>query len=166
MADIEHTLQDTIHRLGSKLKQQKETLATAESCTGGWVGEAITSVPGTSHWYDRGFITYSNAAKREMLGVSTDTLARFGAVSEQTARAMVEGALRNSQARYALSTTGIAGPEGGTPDKPVGYVCFAWAGHNKETVSECLRFDGDRQQVRLQAVHHALEGIASYIDGP
>jgi nicotinamide-nucleotide amidase len=159
----EQKLQDTIHRLGSKLKEKKEMLATAESCTGGWVGQTITSVPGTSHWYDRGFITYSNAAKREMLGVPTDTLARFGAVSEQTARAMVEGALQNSQARYALSVTGIAGPEGGTPDKPVGYVCFAWAGHNKDTVSECVHFDGDRQQVRIQAVQHSLDRMAELI---
>lgn len=159
----EQKLQDTIRRLGSKLKEKKEMLATAESCTGGWVGQTITSVPGTSHWYDRGFITYSNAAKREMLGVPTDTLARFGAVSEHTARAMVEGALQNSQARYALSITGIAGPEGGTPDKPVGYVCFAWAGHNKDTVSECVHFDGDRQQVRIQAVQHSLDRMAELI---
>jgi len=164
MAEIENTLQDIIHRLGRKLREKKEMLATAESCTGGWVGQVITSVPGTSHWYDRGFITYSNAAKREMLGVSTDTLTRFGAVSEQTARAMAEGALQHSQARYTLSVTGIAGPEGGTPDKPVGYVCFAWAGHNQETRSGCLRFEGDRQQVRLQAVQHALEGVANFID--
>lgn len=164
MEAVEQKLLNTIHRIGSMLKEQKEMLATAESCTGGWVGQVITSLPGTSHWFDRGFITYSNAAKREMLGVSTDTLARFGAVSEQTARAMAEGALRHSQARYTLSITGIAGPEGGTPDKPVGHVCFAWAGHNRETISECLRFDGDRQQVRLQAVQHALEGVANFID--
>jgi len=163
MTEIDKKLQDTIHLLGARLKEKKEMLATAESCTGGWVGEVITSVPGTSHWYDRGFITYSNAAKREMLGVPTDILARFGAVSEQTARAMAEGTLHNSQARYALSITGIAGPEGGTPDKPVGYVCFAWAGHDGLTVSECLCFDGDRQQVRLQAVRHALLGMANYI---
>jgi nicotinamide-nucleotide amidase len=163
MEEIEQALQKTIGLVGSKLKEKKEMLATAESCTGGWVGEVITSVPGTSHWYDRGFITYSNAAKREMLGVSTDTLTRFGAVSEQTARSMVEGALQNSQARYALSITGIAGPEGGTPEKPVGYVCFAWGGHNRETVSECVRFDGDRQQVRLQAVQHSLDSLVRFI---
>jgi len=163
MSDTEQAVLETVNAIGAKLKAKKEMLATAESCTGGWVGQVITSVPGTSHWYDRGFITYSNAAKREMLGVSTDTLTRFGAVSEQTARAMAEGALQNSQARYALSITGIAGPEGGTPEKPVGHVCFAWAGHDRETLSECVRFDGDRQQVRTQAVHHSLKRMEGFI---
>jgi nicotinamide-nucleotide amidase len=164
MSEIEQALLDAVNAIGTKLKAKKEMLATAESCTGGWVGQVITSVPGTSHWFDRGFITYSNAAKREMLGVPTETLTRFGAVSEQTARAMAEGVLPNSQARYALSITGIAGPEGGTPEKPVGHVCFAWAGHNLETVSECVRFDGDRQQVRSQAVLHSLERMAEVIN--
>jgi len=164
MSDTEQAVVETVNAIGAKLKAKKEMLATAESCTGGWVGQVITSVPGTSHWYDRGFITYSNAAKRELLGVSTDTLTRFGAVSEQTARAMADGVLQNSQARYALSITGIAGPEGGTPEKPVGHVCFAWAGHDRETVSECVRFDGDRQQVRLQAVHHSLKRMEEFID--
>ena len=164
MSEIEQALLDAVNAIGTKLKAKKEMLATAESCTGGWVGQVITSVPGTSHWFDRGFITYSNAAKREMLGVPTETLTRFGAVSEQTARAMAEGVLPNSQARYALSITGIAGPEGGTPEKPVGHVCFAWAGHNLETVSECVRFDGDRQQVRIQAVLHSLERMAEVIN--
>lgn len=163
MSEIEQALLDAVNTIGAKLKAKKEMLATAESCTGGWVGQVITAVPGTSHWYDRGFVTYSNAAKREMLGVPTDTLTRFGAVSEQTARAMAEGVLLNSQARYALSITGIAGPEGGTPEKPVGHVCFAWAGHNLETVSECVRFDGDRQRVRIQAVQHSLGRMAEII---
>jgi len=164
MTEIDQSLLDTIVSIGASLKEKKEMLSTAESCTGGWVGQAITSVPGTSHWYDRGFITYSNAAKREMLDVPTGTLARFGAVSEQTARAMAEGAVRNSQSRFALSITGIAGPEGGTPEKPVGFVCFAWTGHDRETFSECVRFKGDRQQVRRQAVSHALLGMSGYID--
>lgn len=162
MAANEHSLDDLVKSVGDRLKQSRVMLATAESCTGGWVGEAITSVPGTSHWYDRGFITYSNAAKREMLGVSTDTLSRFGAVSEQTARAMAEGALTHSRARVTLAITGIAGPDGGTEDKPVGFVCFAWAGHQRDTVSECLKFDGDRRQVRAQSVQHALEGILRF----
>lgn len=164
MTELEQTLLDTVRLVGRKLKQKKEMLVTAESCTGGWVGQVVTSVAGTSQWYDRGFITYSNASKREMLGVSTTTLARFGAVSEQTARAMAEGALQHSQARFALSITGIAGPEGGTAEKPVGYVCFAWAGQKLDTASECIRFDGDRQQVRMQAVHHALAGVAQFMD--
>jgi len=163
MNDTQTSLADIVRDLGRILKEKKEMLATAESCTGGWVGEVITAVPGTSHWYDRGFITYSNVAKREMLGVSTDTLTRFGAVSEQTARAMAEGAVNNSQARVALAITGIAGPEGGTAEKPVGYVCFAWAGRQRETLSECVRFDGDRRQVREQSVRHALEGMKTFI---
>ena len=164
MTDIDQSLLDTIASLGASLKEKKEMLSTAESCTGGWVGQAITSVPGTSHWYDRGFITYSNAAKREMLGVPTGTLARFGAVSEQTARAMAEGAVRNSQSRFALSITGVAGPEGGTPEKPVGFVCFAWTGHDRDTFSECVQFKGDRQLIRQQAVSHALQGMSGYIE--
>lgn len=163
MNQNQQALTTTIKALGSQLKQKKEMLTTAESCTGGWVGEAITSVPGTSHWYDRGFITYSNAAKREMLGVPTDTITRFGAVSEQTARAMAEGALQHSQARISLAITGIAGPEGGTPEKPVGFVCFAWSAHDRETVSECQVFDGDRQQIRGQAVQHALAGTIDFL---
>jgi len=155
----------TIEQIGDTLENNKEMLATAESCTGGWVGQVITSVPGTSHWYDRGFITYSNSAKREMLGVSTDTLARFGAVSEQTARAMAEGVLQNSAARYSLSITGIAGPQGGTPEKPVGYVCFAWAGTKHDTYAECIHFSGDRDEIRWQAVNHALEKLLAYISG-
>ena len=163
MSETEQALLDAVNTIGAKLRAKKEMLATAESCTGGWVGQVITSIPGTSHWYDRGFITYSNVAKREMLGVPTDTLTRFGAVSEQTARAMAEGVLKNSQARHALSITGIAGPEGGSPEKPVGYVCFAWAGYNRETASECVRFDGDRQRIRIQAVQHSLRRMAEFI---
>lgn len=165
MVNESSTVLETIKQIGERLESKKEMLATAESCTGGWVGQVITSVPGTSHWYDRGFITYSNSAKREMLGVPTDVLARFGAVSEQTARAMAEGALQNSSARYALSITGIAGPQGGTPEKPVGYVCFAWAGLKRDTQIECIQLDGDRDVVRWQAVQHALEQMLDFISG-
>lgn len=150
-------------KIGDKLKQQGKMFATAESCTGGWVGQVVTSVPGSSHWFDRGFITYTNNSKRELLGVSTDVLARFGAVSEQTARAMAEGALDRSNAQVSLAITGIAGPGGGTPDKPVGTVCFAWAGENRETRCERHRFDGDRQAVRRQAVGQALTGLLEFI---
>lgn len=165
MVNESSTVLETIKQIGERLESNKEMLATAESCTGGWVGQVITSVPGTSHWYDRGFITYSNSAKREMLGVPTDVLARFGAVSEQTARAMAEGALQNSSARYALSITGIAGPQGGTPEKPVGYVCFAWAGLRRDTQTECIRLNGDRDEIRWQAVQHAMEKMLDFISG-
>ena len=137
--------------------------ACAESCTGGWVGQVVTSVSGSSHWYDCGFITYTNQAKRKLLGVSTDVLARYGAVSEQTARAMAEGALANSRAQVSLAITGIAGPGGGTREKPVGTVCFAWAGENRETWTMRCQFNGDRTEVRRQAVEAALTGLLDFI---
>lgn len=149
--------------LGDLLKERRAMLATAESCTGGWVGQVITAVPGSSHWYDRGFITYTNVAKREMLGVSTDILARFGAVSEPCARAMADGALARSQAAYTLAITGIAGPSGGTPEKPVGTVCFAWAGKDRDTRTLRRHFSGDRAAVRARSVEHALQGMLDFI---
>ncbi len=117
-------------RLGRELLNRGEWLATAESCTGGWAAQAVTAVAGSSAWFDRGFVTYSNDAKIEMLGVTATTLERHGAVSEATARAMAQGALKHSRAIWALAITGIAGPTGGTPAKPVGMVCLAWAQRN------------------------------------
>lgn len=149
--------------LGEALLLTRSRMVTAESCTGGWVGHVITSVAGSSRWYDRGFITYSNASKREMLGVSAGVIARYGAVSEQTARAMAEGALEYSQAQFALSITGIAGPGGGSDEKPVGLVWFAWAGKNLKTISQYSRFAGDRQAVQRQAVYHALQSMLSFV---
>jgi len=151
--------------LGHDLKQAGRSLATAESCTGGWVGQVLTAVPGSSLWYERGFISYSNMSKREMLGVKTGILTRFGAVSEQTARAMAEGALVHSHADLAVAITGIAGPSGGTPEKPVGTVCFAWAARKQPTRSRTERFGGDREMVRRQAVKAALEGIRTTLAG-
>lgn len=148
---------------GELLEKRGHMLATAESCTGGWVAQAITSVAGSSKWFDRGFVTYSNMAKREMLGVKTAVLSRFGAVSVQTARAMAEGALGHSRAQVALAVTGIAGPSGGTPEKPVGTVCFAWAGAGRATVSRRQLFAGDRQAVRRQAVATALAGLIEFL---
>jgi nicotinamide-nucleotide amidase len=140
-------------------------LVTAESCTGGWVAQAVTSVAGSSDWFERGYVTYSNAAKREELGVSQYTLRRHGAVSEPTAREMARGALKNSRAALrhgrggvALAVTGIAGPGGGTPGKPVGTVCFAWA-RGRRIRSETRRFRGGRGRVRRQSVIHALRGV-------
>jgi nicotinamide-nucleotide amidase len=157
-------LQMLADQLGRMLKQTGRMLVTAESCTGGWLGEVITAVPGSSHWYDRGFITYTNTAKREMLGVKTDTLTRFGAVSEPTARAMADGALASSHADLSVAITGIAGPGGGTPEKPVGMVCFAWAVRRGLTHSVTHRFSGDREAIRRQAVKSALEGLKSLLD--
>ena len=145
------TISDAAVQLGQALKARGFMLALAESCTGGLVAEAITSIAGSSAWFDRGFITYSNAAKMDMLDVSSATLKKFGAVSEQTATEMAIGALKNSAAQIAGSITGIAGPDGGSPEKPVGTVCFAWAGKNMP-VSTCTHwFDGNRDSVRQQA---------------
>jgi nicotinamide-nucleotide amidase len=137
-------------------------LATAESCTGGWVAEAVTSIAGSSGWFERGYVTYSNAAKRENLGVSQRTLLRHGAVSEQTAREMARGALRKSRASIAVSITGIAGPGGAVPGKPVGTVCFAWA-QGRKIRSETKRFSGGRSRVRRQSVVHALRGVLKWL---
>jgi nicotinamide-nucleotide amidase len=151
--------------LGHDLKRAGRSLATAESCTGGWLGAVLTSIPGSSFWYERGFISYSNTAKREMLGVKTETLTRHGAVSESTARAMAEGALAHSHADLTVAITGIAGPAGGTPEKPVGTVCFAWAARKQPTQSRTQRFTGDREAVRRQAIKIALEGLSALLSG-
>lgn len=149
---------------GAALKQRGLWLASAESCTGGWVGEAVTSVSGSSQWYERGFITYTNLAKQEMLGVSAQTLADFGAVSEQTVREMARGALRLSRADIVLAISGIAGPTGGAPDKPVGLVWFAWATKNGILRSEKHLLHGDRREVRRQAVETALKGVLALLE--
>ena len=149
--------------VGARLKGAGEVLVTAESCTGGWVGQAVTAVAGSSEWFDRGFVTYSNAAKQEMLGVSAATLERHGAVSEETAREMAAGALARSGGTIAVSITGIAGPGGGSAAKPVGLVCFGWAGKGRVVV-ESRRFDGDRDSVRRQAVLRALQGVIERLD--
>ena len=143
---------------GRRLAETGDWLVTAESCTGGAVAQAVTSVPGSSAWFERGFVTYSNAAKEEMLGVRSETLERFGAVSEETAIEMARGALRRSRGTVAVAITGVAGPSGGTAAKPVGLVCFAWASA-REARSESRRFDGDRAGVRRQAVERALQGV-------
>ena len=145
--------------VGIALKQNSLMLVTAESCTGGWVGEAVTMIPGSSEWFERGFITYTNVAKQEMLGVRAATLADHGAVSEQTVREMAEGALARSHAHIAVSVSGVAGPSGGTAAKPVGMVCFGWGWRDAEAVSLTRHFAGDREAVRRQAVIEALEGV-------
>jgi nicotinamide-nucleotide amidase len=149
--------------LGERLKAKGLVLATAESCTGGWVAQAVTSISGSSDWFDRGFVTYSNAAKREMLGVRVETLDRHGAVSEATAREMAAGALAASGAGVAVSVTGVAGPAGGTAAKPVGMVCFGWALRDGRADTATKRFDGDREAVRRQSVVFALQGLLERI---
>jgi nicotinamide-nucleotide amidase len=145
--------------VGERLKSARAMLVTAESCTGGWVAQALTSIAGSSEWFERGFVTYSDDAKRELLGVRAETLSQHGAVSEETAREMARGALERSRGTLALAVTGIAGPGGGSAAKPVGMVCFAWAGKAGELRSETCSFHGDRESVRRQSVIHALEGV-------
>jgi nicotinamide-nucleotide amidase len=153
------TLDWIANRLGEQLKERGWLLATAESCTGGWAAQVVTSVSGSSEWFDRGFVTYSNDAKREMLGVRAKTLEQHGAVSEAAAREMASGALVASRAHIALAITGVAGPTGGTPQKPVGMVCFAWVVRGGAVDASTRHFDGDREAVRRQSVVFGLQGV-------
>lgn len=145
--------------IGKLLKKTGVRLATAESCTGGWVAQAITSVPGSSAWFDRGFVTYSNEAKTEMLGVPEAVLAQHGAVSEQAVREMAQGAVRLSRAHVSLAISGVAGPDGGTPDRPVGTVWFAWGQKRGYVEAERHQLTGDRAAIRARSVVIALEGL-------
>jgi len=149
--------------VGAALKSSRLMLATAESCTGGWVAEAVTMVPGSSEWFERGFVTYTYISKREMLGVKGATLEKYGAVAEEVVREMVEGALARSHSQIAVAVSGVAGPGGGTPDKPVGFVCFAWGMKDGKPRSETRRFSGDREAVRRQSVEHALRGVIALL---
>lgn len=151
-------------QVGALLKSHGLMLATAESCTGGGVAQAITEVAGSSAWFERGFVTYSNLSKQQMLGVSEDTLRQHGAVSERTVREMVAGALQHSAAQVALAVSGIAGPDGGTPDKPVGTVWFAWGIRQGEILAQRCRLDGSRAEVRIQAVRIALRGVVDLLN--
>ena len=159
MAVTQTELEALAAELGGALLQRGWMLAAAESCTGGWAAQALTAVSGSSSWFERGFVTYSNQAKMEMLGVRAETLDSFGAVSEETAREMARGALEHSRAQAAFSITGIAGPSGGTLEKPVGTVCFAWARDGAEVVTERMLFTGDRRQIRAESVHHAFRNL-------
>jgi nicotinamide-nucleotide amidase len=150
--------------LGRALKARNASLVTAESCTGGGAAEAVTAIAGSSEWFERGFVTYSNAAKEEMLGVRARTLEQHGAVSEETAREMALGALAHSRGTLAVAITGIAGPTGGTPAKPVGTVRFAWASRSGALRSETRHFSGDREAVRRRSVERALAGALEHLD--
>ena len=154
---------DLATRVGRALEAKGLLLATAESCTGGGVAQAVTEIAGSTGWFDCGFVTYSNVSKTELLNVSDAQIAQFGSVSEEVAGAMAEGALASSSAHVAVSTTGIAGPSGGVPGKPVGTVCFGWS-KGDTTHTERLVFQGDRQAVREQTVAHALAGLLKFIE--
>ena len=152
-------------QVGAALKSKNMVLTTAESCTGGWIGEVVTMVSGSSAWYDRGFITYTNAAKQQMLSVKATTLREHGAVSEAVVREMADGALASSSAQIAIAVSGVAGPTGGTPDKPVGTVCIGWARKGGAVRAETCHFDGDRESVRRQSVVRALRGVLDLAAG-
>ncbi|MGA7750455.1 MAG: nicotinamide-nucleotide amidase [Gallionella sp.] len=151
-------------QVGGALKSHGLMLATAESCTGGGVAQAITDVAGSSAWFERGFVTYSNLSKQQMLGVHETTLKQHGAVSEMTVREMVAGALQHSAAQVALAVSGIAGPDGGTADKPVGTVWFAWSLKHGETHAQRYQLGGNRAEVRAKAVRIALQGLIDLLN--
>lgn len=157
--DREHEAQRLARLAEDTLRARRLMCAVAESCTGGWIAQVLTSVSGSSEWFERGFVVYSNAAKMELLGVPRSVLDTDGAVSEPTARAMAAGALAHSGAQVAMAVTGIAGPTGGTEDKPVGTVCFAWALSPTQIEAETKRLQGDRSEVRWASVRHAIEGL-------
>lgn len=157
MAD--NALYELAERAGQALQSRGLMLATAESCTGGWIAEAVTMIPGSSAWFERGFVTYTYISKREMLGVQASTLEQHGAVAEPVVLEMVEGALKASHAQIAVAVSGVAGPSGGTPQKPVGTVCFAWGLKDRPAFAQTLQFPGDREAVRRASVMHALETL-------
>ena len=152
-------LQRQAERLGASLRDAKQMLVTAESCTGGWIAKAVTDVAGSSDWFDCGLAAYSYEAKQRLLGVRAETLEHFGAVSRETVLEMVSGALVHSGSTIAVAVTGIAGPGGGTDDKPVGTVWIAWKRRGGYPQAELLHFDGDREAVRRQTVAAALRGL-------
>jgi nicotinamide-nucleotide amidase len=148
-----------VQNLASLLVESGWTLSTAESCTGGWIAKCCTDLAGSSAWFDRGFVTYSNRSKHEQLGVEVSTLEKEGAVSESTAIEMAQGARQRAGVNAALAVTGIAGPDGGTTNKPVGLVWFAWSLEGRVASSEVMQFQGNRDAVRRQTVVHALSGL-------
>ena len=151
--------------LGQTCKTNKLMLTTAESCTGGLIAELITAIAGSAVWFERGFVTYSNIAKQEMLGVQKITLEQQGAVSEQTAIEMATGALKHSHAQLSVAVTGIAGPDGGSAEKPVGTVWFAWASSQGNCLAQSRHFSGDRNSIRRQATEFALNGLIKLATG-
>lgn len=161
-SDMDHHY-ELSQKLGQLLKKNAQQLVVAESCTGGGLAQAITAIPEASAWFDRGFVTYSNAAKMELLGVHPETLKKFGAVSEETAREMALGALKNSHATLSISITGIAGPTGGSPEKPVGTVWFGLAKKNAQVKTHLQNFKGSRHEIQAASIIFALEWLIQEI---
>lgn len=156
-------LDRTVERLASSLLARQWRLCTVESCTGGWVAQVLTDLAGSSSWFECGWVTYSNDAKIRDVGVKSTTLSEFGAVSEAVALEMAFGAIAVSSGRVSLSITGVAGPTGGSDEKPVGTVCFGWV-IDGEGISETMQFDGDRRQIREQSVHYVLHRLLLHIN--
>lgn len=165
MQDDDAKLNTLATELGRRLLARGLKLVTAESCTGGWIAKCITDIAGSSEWFECGYVTYSNEAKLSDLGVSADTLSMHGAVSEQTVREMAMGAAQRGQAPLAVAVSGIAGPEGGNADKPVGTVWIAWHWSDRHVTARRFQFDGDREAVRRQAVAAALQGLLDGLGG-
>lgn len=163
---IDTEIYDLSERLGAQLQANAMVLVTAESCTGGWISQAVTMVPGSSNWFDRGFVTYTNQSKHEILGVRTSTLDAQGAVSELAVREMAEGALRYSRAHCSVAVSGIAGPDGGTASKPVGTVWLAIAVKGGETRAWRLQLQGDRNTVRRETVLASLRALIDQLRQP
>lgn len=164
MSKQEAHIEELVQQLAARLTEKGWMLATAESCTGGMIAAACTDFAGSSQWFERGFVTYSNEAKTEMLGVPAELIAKHGAVSEEVVRAMAEGAIRHSRAQVSIAVTGVAGPEGGSVEKPVGTVWFSWS-VNAEVQAHALLLEGDRAQVRRSSVRHTLQQLLKLIGG-
>ena len=166
MPDFETKVESLLTRVAALLTERNWRLATAESCTGGWIAKCCTDMVGSSEWFDRGYIAYSYRAKEQMLGISHDVLVKFGAVSENIASQMARGAKERSKVAVTVSATGIAGPGGGMPGKPVGLVHFGWCIDDRPVSCDAEVFEGDRESVRQQTVLHALEGIILRMESP
>ena len=164
MSDLtdSQTLTTIAQKLGEILCKKNAKLTTAESCTGGAISEAITSVSGSSQWFEFGFVTYANSAKRQLLGVSEETLEQYGAVSEQVVKQMAQGAIKQSEADYAIAVSGVAGPDGGTEEKPVGTVWVCWQTPSQIWTHK-LVLSGDRQAVRTEAVKKSLQQLLQHL---
>lgn len=158
-------LTQRLSRLGERLGERGQRLLTVESCTGGWLAATLSAIPGSSRWFEGSLVTYSNRMKQALVQVPAAMLDQNGAVSEQVVSAMARGGLALGNVQYAIAISGIAGPEGGTSEKPVGTVWFAWSGPGR-TLTECCHFQGDRQQIRWQAVLHAIDGLANVMGSP
>ena len=162
---VTESVDTLLERVAGKLRERRLMAATAESCTGGLVAKLMTDLPGSSAWYERGFVTYSNAAKHDLLGVERDIIETHGAVSEATVRAMAEGAIARSDAQVTVAISGVAGPDGGTAFNPVGSVWFAWAGAGRPTLARRYLLAGDRDGIRQRAAILALRGLLAHLDG-